>query len=270
MMNAASSDGSDGFVTERAILRQFFRAIFSSDFVGDEVASSIIDRIDWDAISRTSVEGRARKAIQASFRIFRDLEAQEPARDFSDAALIRSLTSTVPMDRKILLLVDMLGFSPIEAAGIVAIPIDDVRRALTREREQTRKPIEGRVIIVEDEPLIAEGLADLVRSTGCTVVGMARNRDEALSIAEGQEIDLAFCDFDLGTSATGLDVASELAADRDLVVVFITAYPEEVLTGEQYEPAFVIQKPYREQAIRSALYHCLTSQRLSAVQEEDL
>jgi CheY-like chemotaxis protein len=80
------------------------------------------------------------------------------------------------------------------------------------------------VFIVEDDPLSALAITDIVEYLGCEVVGHARTLDEALKVARHADFDLALLDIDLGGD-TSYSVASTLAA-RDVPFLFTTGKAE--------------------------------------------
>ena len=66
--------------------------------------------------------------------------------------------------------------------------------------------------------------------------------------------DLILADIQLADGSSGIDAVNELLADMgELPVIFITAFPERLLTGDRPEPAFLISKPYSEEQVRSAV-----------------
>ena len=115
--------------------------------------------------------------------------------------------------------------------------------------------------MIEDEPLIAQHLAQLARKAGAGLVTVARSYDEALTAAAESLPDIALCDFDLSEEKTGIDVVRALSAEYDTLAVFVTAYPHEVLTGSDHEPSFIISKPFRDAVVKAALYYAATSRR---------
>jgi CheY-like chemotaxis protein len=80
------------------------------------------------------------------------------------------------------------------------------------------------VLIVEDDPLSALAIRDIVEQLGCEVVGDARTLDEALKVAGETDFDIALLDIDLGGN-TSYKVASQLAA-RDVPFLFTTGKAE--------------------------------------------
>ena len=66
--------------------------------------------------------------------------------------------------------------------------------------------------------------------------------------------DLILADIQLADNSSGIDAVNDLlAALGDVPVVFITAFPDRLLTGERPEPAFLITKPFTQEQVRSAV-----------------
>lgn len=113
-----------------------------------------------------------------------------------------------------------------------------------------RSPL--RVLIVEDEALLAMQLDALLMDAGHEVVGWAMNAEEAVEICHLAQPDLAFVDLQLGDGPSGIYVAREIQASHASVVVFVTA--SSTMLPEDFAGAIgVISKPYSMQGIEAAL-----------------
>ena len=116
----------------------------------------------------------------------------------------------------------------------------------------------ARVIIVEDEPLVAENLRDDLVEAGFEVVGVAPRVESALELIEGTGFDVAILDANLaGTSAA--PAAAALSA-RGLPFMVLSGYAREQLQRE-FSEAVYIQKPYRVRKLIDALNSLLHKQR---------
>ncbi len=102
------------------------------------------------------------------------------------------------------------------------------------------------VLIIEDEPIIAMDLEAMVSDLGHSVLRHRRARaQEAVAAIADQTPGLVLADIQLADGSSGLDAVNEILAVCDVPVMFITAYPERLLTGERPEPTFLITKPFR-------------------------
>jgi DNA-binding NtrC family response regulator len=100
--------------------------------------------------------------------------------------------------------------------------------------------MEQRVLIVEDELLIALDLEMTIEEMGVHVAGLASDREAALRLAP--LADIAFVDVNLSDGPTGPEIGRQLAEDHGISVVFMTANPEAVADGVRGALG-VVQKP---------------------------
>ena len=83
-----------------------------------------------------------------------------------------------------------------------------------------------RVLIVEDEILVALDLEDALTDAGYKVVGIAADRHEAMALA--CDVDVALVDVNLRDGPTGVAIGFTLAEDHGVQVLFLTANPSSV------------------------------------------
>ncbi len=101
--------------------------------------------------------------------------------------------------------------------------------------------LEGiRVVVIEDEALLAMELEDQLRDLGCEIAGTAARLQQALDLAENGSFDLAFLDMNL--FGERIDPVARRIADRDIPIIFITGYGERTLPPEVVAP--VVDKPF--------------------------
>ncbi len=158
-----------------------------------------------------------------------------------------------------LLLLTSLEEMPIEtAAPIVALDLDAASEQLADARERLRSSAATDVLIIEDEPIIAMDIEELVQSCGHRVVGVAASEAEAVAMAERTRPGLILADINLGLGGDGTSAVARITRNRHAPVIFVTAYPERLLTGEAVEPAFVITKPFEPLTLAIATYQAVT------------
>lgn len=87
-------------------------------------------------------------------------------------------------------------------------------------------------------------MEQLIESAGFEVVGIARTATEALSAYAKYRPNVVTVDIQLADGSSGIDAVNTMLADRRAAVVFVTAYPERLLTGKRPEPAHLITKPF--------------------------
>ena len=115
-----------------------------------------------------------------------------------------------------------------------------------------------RILVVEDEILIALELESVLQDAGHTVVEIAASSQEAVECGAKLKPDLAFVDIHLADGPTGVDVARRLR-EIGVTVLFMTANAKRI--PEDYAGAQgVISKPYTERGVREALDYVISSQ----------
>ena len=160
--------------------------------------------------------------------------------------------------RQLLLLTSLEEMSVEQAAPVVALGADDARIALADAREKLRAAAATDVLIIEDEPIIAMDIEELVQSCGHRVVGTAATEREAVEIAGRSRPGLILADINLGIGGDGANAVARIQKLHPVPVIFVTAYPERLLTGDEVEPAFVITKPFEPMTLAVATFQAVT------------
>jgi two-component system, response regulator PdtaR len=108
--------------------------------------------------------------------------------------------------------------------------------------------------IIEDEYLIGQSLQDMLEGLGFTSFSFARSEDTAVMGANNQRIDLITADVRL-LPGDGVNAVREICTSRDIPVIFITGYKDELL--DRIPEASVIQKPVKEAELAIAVRRAL-------------
>lgn len=169
------------------------------------------------------------------------------------------LTALPPRHRQVLLLTAVEGFSVEETAAILEIAPEKAENELVAARIELNDQAATSVLIIEDEPIIALDLSGIVGDMGHDVVGIAATRDEAIALAAGNRPGIILADIQLGDGSSGVDAVSEIQRSQYVPVVFVTAYPERLLTGVRQEPAYLVTKPFEPDVLRVTIYQALLS-----------
>ena len=237
-------------------LRRFSRALSGNQESGDAYIVALLEAFvaepglfDRDVTPRVALY-RAFLKLWGSIALNSQPDVNEAR---SRAAADRLLTTITPIPRQAFLLVTMEGFTPAEAAQILCVSQDDVNALIETAAQEIAEQIAADVLIIEDEPLIAMDLEHLVKSLGHRVQAVARTEREALELARENPPGLVLADIQLADGSSGLNAVKEILATRDVPVVFITAYPERLLTGERPEPTFLITKPFEPETVKAVI-----------------
>jgi len=249
--------------TNLPYLRRYARALTGSQATGDNFVRATLEA----ALADEGLRQRIGESRAELYRAFNSVwsSAFVDTRDLSglsasgghEAAAQERLALITPANRQALLLTTLEDFTnddaayimdcePAEVAGMVQDAIDEI------DRESSTS-----VLIIEDEPLISMQLEDLVRSLGHDVCGMAATRTQAQEIVARETPGLVLADIQLADGSSGLDAVDDILAIENVPVIFITAYPERLLTGERREPTYLITKPFQESTVRAAISQAL-------------
>ena len=224
--------------------RRFARALSGGQASGDALVTEAVRML-------LNIEGPA--DADARFALYKGVteRAGEPAGEAMEAAL-------TAVQRKLLLLTSLEEVPLPKAAAILGLTVAEADTALSTARDRLRQAAATDVLIIEDEPIIAMDIEELVANCGHRVVGVAATEGDAVAIAERCRPGLILADINLGAGGDGTSAVSRILRNHYAPVIFVTAYPERLLTGEALEPAFVITKPFEPLTLAIATYQAVT------------
>ncbi len=255
MIDSALGDVSQQVAGALPYLRRYARALTGSQGTGDKFAVTTIEAI----LADPDIIAQATDAKVAIFQAFHVVWASagaplgEPDTRLSARAQDHMVNLT-PNAREALLLHSIEGFRPEEIGAIMQVDPDEATDLINIAIREMQSSIEGRVLIIEDEAIIAMDISSIVQDIGHTITGIARTRAEAVKLAAQDRPDLILADIQLADNSSGIDAVNDILAQfDDIPTIFITAFPERLLTGTRPEPAFMITKPYSEDQVRSAV-----------------
>ena len=215
---AAGERSLDDALTPRVSLYQVFHAIWESS------GAQLESRIDDDSPARTAGERLMRIA---------------------------------PRSRQAFLLTAVEGFTPHEAAQILSTDLAEVEVLIAEAQTDIDAELATDVLIIEDEPVIAADVEALVKELGHRVTEIAATRQEASQAVAREAPGLVLADLQLADGSSGIDAVRDILQKIDVPVIFITAFPERLLTGERPEPTFLITKPFQPETVKAAIGQAL-------------
>ena len=235
------------------LLRRYARALTGAQGRGDGLVAAAIGGL---------LEGRFHLSSDlplrvALYRVLHQVWSWDGQGVVNESLVDKRLQGLTPERRAALLLVGMEGFAADEAAQVLQMEILDFEGVLAEAELDLDQQLASKVLIIEDEPIIALDLTRLVRELGHDVVGAAATREEAVTMAKACKPGLVLADIRLADGSNGIDAANDILSEIDVPVIFITAFPEHLLTGERPEPAFMITKPFREEAVKALIAQAL-------------
>ena len=176
-------------------------------------------------------------------------------RDVGDAS--RRLMRIAPRSRQAFLLTALEGFNPAEAAQILGAGPGEVEGLIAEAQQEIDAELATDVLIIEDEPVIATDIEALVKELGHRVLDVAATRAEAVDAVTRATPGLVLADIQLADGSSGIDAVKDILGRYDVPVIFITAFPERLLTGERPEPTFLITKPFQPETVKAAIGQAL-------------
>ena len=242
-------------------LRRYARALTGSQSAGDAYVRATLEAALADTALKAEIaQGRA-QLYRAFSRIWSTghveiADDMLPESGHAQAAQDR-LDAITPTHRQALLLTTLEDFSYDDTAVILGLDIAEIEALVTQSIAEIDAEAATGVLIIEDEPLISMQLEGLVSDLGHTVIGTAATHSQAVEIFTRSPAGLVLADIQLADGSSGIDAVEDLLRLGDVPVIFITAYPERLLTGERPEPTYLVTKPFREETVRAAISQAL-------------
>jgi DNA-directed RNA polymerase specialized sigma24 family protein/CheY-like chemotaxis protein len=247
-------------------LRRYARALTGSQASGDAFVRATLEAALEDKELRASFAG-GKVPLYKAFTMLWETASLEVAGDNvatgrgaaarHEAAAQERLSHITPPSRQALLLTTVEDFTADEAAEIMGLSPDEVSRLAADAVREIEDEAATTVLIIEDEPLISMQLEDIVSSLGHEICGTAATRTQAQQIMAETRPGLVLADIQLADGSSGLDAVDDILAMGDLPVIFITAFPERLLTGDRPEPTYLVTKPFQESSVRAAISQAL-------------
>ncbi len=230
--------------------RRFARALRGGQAPGDDlVTQSVRALLAGHDSSPGSAPANARSAL------YREIIVQSGTAKARPAAASETLST---QQRQLLLLTSLEEVPLPAAAALLELDEPAALAMLADARDHLRASAATDVLIIEDEPIIAMDIEELVAGCGHRVVGVAATEADAIEMAERCRPGLILADINLGAGGDGASAVSRIMRSHYAPVIFVTAYPERLLTGEALEPAFVITKPFEPLTLAVATYQAVT------------
>ena len=241
-------------------LRRYGRAISGSQASGDALVAQLLETL---VANPGAVDTGADLRIQL-YRMVHDnfgLASAPPPGDpdaAADIAIADARLRRIPsLARQALLLTAVEGFGEAETGRIIGRDIEEVRKLIAEALDEIDRQTRARILIIEDEPIIAMDIEMIVRDLGHDVVAVATTHAEAVAEAQKHQPGLVLADIQLADNSSGIEAVQEILTAMTVPVIFITAFPERLLTGDRPEPAFLLTKPYQPATLRAAISQVL-------------
>jgi DNA-directed RNA polymerase specialized sigma24 family protein len=241
-------------------VRRYARAL-----TGDQSAGDAYVRASLEAIAAGELQLPAHLTPRvALYQVFHAIwdgtgarleDPNDSAAGVEDAS--RRLLRIPPRSRQAFLLTALEGFNPAEAGQILGATPGEIELLIAEAQREIDAELATQVLIIEDEPVIAADIEALVRELGHDVLDVAATRGEAVDAVSRATPGLVLADIQLADGSSGIDAVKDILGRYDVPVIFITAFPERLLTGERPEPTFLITKPFQPETVKAAIGQAL-------------
>jgi CheY-like chemotaxis protein len=240
-------------------MRRYARALTGDQVSGDQYVRVALEAL---AAGDKQLDNRLSPRV-ALYHVFHAIWCSSGARledrvdEHTGHDPSQRLLRIAPRSRQAFLLTALEGFTPTEAAQILDTDFPDIERLIAEAQNEIDAELATDVLIIEDEPVIAADIEALVRELGHSVVDIAATRTEALTAVANKMPGLVLADIQLADGSSGIDAVKDILERYDVPVIFITAFPERLLTGERPEPTFLITKPFQPETVKAAIGQAL-------------
>lgn len=247
---------------ELPFLRRYARMLTGSQKMGDAAVREVLEGLlaapdEFDTTPTARVE---------LYRIFHKL--WHPMAHLAEPSTGGGLVAQLAMpSRQALLLTAVEGFNMQDVADILGSDVATVATDIAAARQSITSSLQASVMIIEDEAIIALHIRSIVEGLGHSVTGVARTRSEAVSLAGSTRPELVLADISLADGSSGIDAVKDILGAMNVPVIFITAFPERLLTGERPEPTYLITKPFEPETVIATIGQALIihRERIAAV-----
>ena len=242
-------------------VRRYARALTGDQATGDQYVRVALEAL---AAGEKTLDPVLSPRV-ALYRVFQAIwggtgaQLEAPAEDHNPTSgdPRHRLMRIAPRSRQAFLLTALESFSPSEAAQILDTDFAEIDHLIAQAQQEIDAELATEVLIIEDEPVIAADIEALVRELGHKVLEIAATRTEAVEAVARHRPGLVLADIQLADGSSGIDAVKDILGRFDVPVIFITAFPERLLTGERPEPTFLITKPFQPDTGTAALGQAL-------------
>ncbi len=253
----------DAIIQHIPYLRRHARLLTGSQAIGDEFVRLCLELVvaepEW--LIGEDLRVQLFRAFHAAWTKVQETIAESSTLSAVELTeRVKQGLATLPgMERRTIALVVVEEFTYEETAWILGMTVDQVRRSVAKARRDLLSKVSVPVLIIEDEQIVASDIAQIVQDMGHRVAGIAASQTDAVALAERLKPGLVLADIRLEDGGDGIAAAHTILEAYSVPIVFVTGYPERLLTGSGLEPAFVVAKPFDDEALKVTIAHALVT-----------
>ncbi|MCQ0986539.1 response regulator [Jiella marina] len=241
-------------------LRRYSRALTGSQASGDAYVAAVLEALIADPSLFPEDQSPRISLYKLFSSLWQSLDVnirEDLATSAWEEKAAKNLKAIAPLPRQAFLLVAVEGFTTEEAALILNVDEARFSEMIDQAGSDIGRQVSTDIMIIEDEPLIAMDIEQMVESLGHRVTGIARTHKEALSLFDEQSPGMVLADIQLADGSSGIDAVNDILSKVSVPVIFITAFPERLLTGERPEPTFLVTKPFNPDMVKALISQAL-------------
>lgn len=238
-------------------LRRYARALTGSQSLGDAAVRETLEALleapdEWNEHTPVKTE------LFRTFHRIWNSNMIAPLESRGRSGVI----SEFPVERRqSLLLTTVEGFELQDVSTILGLSASEISAHVREARSAIEDAMSARILIIEDESIIALHIKQIVESLGHDAIAIVRTRAEAVAKAREARPELVLADISLADGSSGIDAVKDILAEQEVPVIFITAFPERLLTGERPEPTYLITKPFEPETVIATIGQALLMHR---------
>ncbi|MDB2439695.1 response regulator [Hellea sp.] len=247
----------DDYAVHIPFLRRFARALTGSQEDGDHLVELVLEPL---VCTKSSERGEVPAKLhlhRVFYKVWLQSEANLGAKTESVLDTGYRVRKLAPRERYAFLLNALENLTDDEISFVIDLDISDVIELLARAEVDISRELRTSILIIEDEPIIASDIEAIVGDMGHTVSGIAATQTSALDLTRDHEPGIIISDVKLADGSSGMDAVTDILKEYKIPVIFVTAFPESLLTGNKPEPAYLISKPFVPENLRAAISQVL-------------
>lgn len=252
---------AEAFVKELPGLRRYARLLTGNQRMGDVLVISTLQRLRDEGLSHHATSDARTILYEGLTQIWRgpvnDHLRNLATEAFGPGGQDARLDKMEPLARAAFVLLWVEGIPLSSGARILRVSEEEYERLLEEANIFISRQMATDVLVIEDELLIAFELEDILTKLGHRITSVVRTHKMATKSAKRIQPKLILADISLADGSNGIDAVNEILLNVNVPVIFITAYPERLLTGTRPEPVFVISKPFNKEQIQAVVGQAL-------------
>ena len=243
------------------LLRRFARLLLGSQQGGDILVFSTLQQLSTDRREYLFSTDLRLCLYRTLMRVWTKAAASDllgpPARNLLGKEGKDRRQQLSALSRAVFLLRQLEEFGRDKVIAILEIDNATYDAAMVVADEEVSHLLATDVMIIEDELFIAAELENILHRLGHRVTSIVRTAKQAVKQAERHPPKLILSDIQLADGSSGIDAVRTILQTKAVPTVFVTAFPERLLTGRGSEPTYMITKPFRPEQIKAVVSQVL-------------